>query len=174
MAAYGVIMYVNFTFIGVFFGYAVGSAPVIGYHYGAGNQEELQNLFRKSVRIIATISIVMMIGAEVLAKPLSMIFVSYDAKLLAMTVRGFMIYSVSFLFMGFNIFGSSFFTALNNGLISALISFLRALLFQVVALLLLPIFLELDGIWWAISVAELLALAVTIIFFVKMRKRYHY
>ncbi|MBQ4537003.1 MAG: MATE family efflux transporter [Lachnospiraceae bacterium] len=174
VAAYGVIMYVNFIFIGVFFGYAVGSAPVIGYHYGAGNQEELQNLFRKSIRIIMAISIVMMLGAEVLAKPLSMIFVSYDAKLLAMTVRGFMIYSVSFLFMGFNIFGSSFFTALNNGLISALISFLRALLFQVAALLLLPIFLELDGIWWAISVAELLALVVTIVCFVKMRKRYYY
>lgn len=174
VAAYGVIMYVNFIFIGVFFGYAVGSAPVIGYHYGAGNQEELQNLFRKSIRIIMTISIVMMLGAEVLAKPLSMIFVSYDKELLDMTTRGFMIYSVSFLFMGFNIFGSSFFTALNNGLISALISFLRALLFQVVALLLLPIFLELDGIWWAISVAELLALVVTIVCFVKMRKRYHY
>lgn len=174
VAAYGVIMYVNFIFIGVFFGYAVGSAPVIGYHYGAGNQEELQNLFRKSIRILLVLSAIMMIGAEVLAKPLSMIFVSYDANLLAVTVRGFMIYSISFLFMGFNIFGSSFFTALNNGLISALISFLRALLFQVVALLVLPVFLELDGIWWAISVAELLALVVTIVCFVKMRKRYQY
>ncbi len=174
VAAYGVIMYVNFIFIGVFFGYAIGSAPVIGYHYGAGNQEELQNLFRKSIRILLVLSAIMMIGAEVLAKPLSMIFVSYDANLLAMTVRGFMIYSISFLFMGFNIFGSSFFTALNNGLISALISFLRALLFQVAALLVLPVFLELDGIWWAISVAELLALVVTIICFVKMRKRYQY
>lgn len=174
VAAYGVIMYVNLIFIAVFLGYSIGSAPVISYHYGAGDHKELKNLFRKSMTIISVFSIVMLIMAEVLALPLAGIFVSYDKELLDMTVRGFMLYSLSFLFMGFNIFGSSFFTALNNGLVSAAISFLRTLLFQIAAVLTLPIFLALDGIWLSVVAAELLSLMVTAGCLIKMKDKYHY
>lgn len=174
VAAYGVIMYVNFIFISVFFGYSIGSAPVIGYHYGAGSHDELKNLLKKSLVIITLCSILLTALAEALAGPLSGIFVGYDEALFAMTVRGFMIYSLSFLFMGYNLYASSFFTALNNGAVSACISFLRALAFQAAAVLILPLFLKLDGIWLAIVVAELLALGVSAGFLVKMRGRYHY
>lgn len=174
VAAYGVIMYVNFIFIAVFLGYSMGSAPIIGFHHGAQNEAELKSLFRKSMVINAVLSIVLTILAEVLAKPLSAIFVSYDPDLFDMTVRAFMIYSLSFLVCGFNIFGSSLFTALNNGLISAAISFLRTLVFQVAAVLILPIFFELDGIWISVLVAELIAVILTFFCFIKYRKRYHY
>lgn len=174
VAAYGVIMYVNFIFIAVFLGYSMGSAPIIGFHHGAQNEAELKSLFRKSMVINAVLSVVLTLLAEVLAKPLSAIFVSYDPDLFNMTVRAFMIYSLSFLVCGFNIFGSSLFTALNNGLISAAISFLRTLVFQVAAVLILPIFFELDGIWISVLVAELIAVILTFFCFIKYRKRYHY
>lgn len=174
VAAYGVIMYVNFIFISVFFGYSIGSAPIIGYHFGAQNHTELKSLFRKSLTIIVSLSLAMTVLAELLSYPLSKIFVGYDAELFSMTCRAFMLYSLSFLFMGMNIFGSSFFTALNNGLVSAAISFLRTLLFQVAAVLLLPLAFGLDGIWCSIIAAEVLSLFVTIIFFVTQRKRYKY
>lgn len=174
VAAYGVIMYVTFIFIAVFLGYSIGVAPVIGYHYGADNREELKGLFRKSLTIIAVMAVALTTAAEVLARPLSAIFVGYDAALLEMTTRAFMIYSLSFLPCGFSIYGSSHFTALNNGLISAVISFLRTLLFQAAAVMLLPVFLGLDGIWAAIVVAELASLILTVFCFVKFRSRYHY
>ena len=174
VAAYGVIMYVNFIFVGVFLGYSFGVAPVVSYHYGAGNEGELKSLFRKSLTIIALCAAVLTAAAEGLAGPLSGIFVSYDAGLYEMTRRGFMIYSASFLFMGFNMFGSSFFTALNDGLVSALISFLRAFLFQIGAILVLPALLGLDGIWLSVVAAELLALAVTAVCFLKNRAKYGY
>ena len=174
VAAYGVIMYVNFIFVGVFLGYSFGVAPVVSYHYGAGNDGELKSLFRKSLTIIALCAAVLTAAAEGLAGPLSGIFVSYDAGLYEMTRRGFMIYSASFLFMGFNMFGSSFFTALNDGLVSALISFLRAFLFQVGAILVLPALLGIDGVWLAVVTAELLALMVTVTCLVKNKKKYQY
>ena len=174
VAAYGVIMYVNFIFVGVFLGYSFGVAPVVSYHYGAGNEGELKSLFRKSLTIIALCAAVLTAAAEGLAGPLSGIFVSYDAGLYEMTRRGFMIYSASFLFMGFNMFGSSFFTALNDGLVSALISFLRAFLFQVGAILVLPALLGIDGVWLAVVTAELLALTVTVTCLVKNKKKYQY
>lgn len=174
VAAYGVIMYVNFIFIAVFIGYAIGSAPIIGYHYGAGNKEEMQNVFGKSIRFNMVTGVVMTVVAILLAGVLAGLFVGYDAELCEMTKRGFTIYSISFLIMGLNIYGSSFFTALGNGLVSAFISFLRTLLFQLVAVLVLPIFFELDGIWMAIVVAEAVALMVTICFFVGNKKKYGY
>ena len=174
VAAYGVIMYVNFICVGVFLGYSFGVAPVVSYHYGAGNEGELKSLFRKSLTIIALCAAVLTAAAEGLAGPLSGIFVSYDAGLYEMTRRGFMIYSASFLFMGFNMFGSSFFTALNDGLVSALISFLRAFLFQVGAILVLPALLGIDGVWLAVVTAELLALTVTVTCLVKNKKKYQY
>ena len=174
VAAYGVIMYVNFIFVGVFLGYAFGVAPVVSFHFGAGNEGELKSLRKKSLVLIGSSAVVLTLLAEVLAGVLSGIFVGYDAELYAMTRRGFMIYSASFLFMGFNMFASSFFTALNDGPVSALISFLRTFLFQVGAILVLPALLGLDGIWLAVVTAELLAVAVTILCFVKKQKQYGY
>lgn len=174
VAAYGIIMYVSFIFAAIFIGYSIGSAPVIGYHYGAGNYTELKGLFRKSIFLITLWNIVLTILAVLTAQPLAQIFVGYDASLTALTRRALCLYSLSFLVMGFNIFGSAFFTALGNGVVSAAISFLRTLLFQVVAVLVLPILLGIDGIWLAIVAAEALALIVTVFFFVRKRNYYHY
>lgn len=174
VAAYGVLMYVNMIFLAAFIGYSVGVAPVIGYHYGAGNHGELKGLMRRSLVLIGIFSLGMLALAEGLARPLSMIFVSYDRELLDLTLRGFLIYSFSFLFAGIAIFGSSFFTALGNGLISALISFLRTLVFQMAAVLILPLILGIDGIWISIVAAELMAAAVTVLFLVGMKGKYRY
>lgn len=174
VAAYGVIMYVNFIFLGVFIGYSIGSAPVISYHFGADNRAELRGLYRRSLGIIAAMSAAMTALAEVLAMPLARIFVGYDEALLAMTRHGFMLYSLSFLFAGGGIFGSAFFTALNNGAVSALISFLRALVFQVAAVLILPRIMGLDGVWLAVPAAEALALAVAAACFSAKRRKYGY
>ena len=174
VAAYGVLMYVNFVFLSAFIGYSVGTAPIIGYHYGAGNHAELHSLLKKSLIIVGVFSVGMFMVAEALSRPLSMIFVSYDQALLEMTLRGFFIFSFSFLFAGMAIFGSSFFTALNNGLVSAVISFLRTLVFQTAAVLIFPLIWELDGIWLSIVAAELMAAVVTAIFLVAMRKKYQY
>ena len=174
VAAYGVIMYVNFIFVAIFLGYSIGSAPIIGYHYGAGNTGELKSLLRKSLVLVGGAGVLLTLLAEVLAAPLSLLFVGYDQSLMELTCRGFRLFSLSFLMTGFNIFGSAFFTALNNGAVSACISFLRTLLFQIAAVLLLPILLGVDGIWLSIVAAELLALGVTGIFLWKMRRRYHY
>jgi Na+-driven multidrug efflux pump len=174
IAAYGVIMYVAFIFVAIFIGYSIGVAPIIGYHYGAGNHSELKNLFRKSLWILAGCSILITVLAETLALPLSRIFVGYDAALLEMTTRAFMLYSLCFLVLGFNIFASSFFTALNDGLVSGMLSFLRTLLFQVATILLLPMIWELDGVWLAIVASELIALFVTIFCFFRFKEKYHY
>lgn len=174
VAAYGVLMYVNMIFLAIFIGYSIGTAPVISYHYGAQNHGELKSLIKKSFRILIFSSLSMLALSEFLARPLSKIFVSYDLDLLELTVRGFTIYSFSFLFAGINIFASSFFTALNNGLISALISFLRTLVFQVASVLLLPLILGIDGIWISIVVAELIACIVSLAFIMKKRAVYHY
>ena len=174
IVAYGVLMYVNFIFVAVFIGYSIGSAPIVGYHYGALNTGELKSLFKKSLVMLTLAGLAMCALAQLLAYPLSMIFVSYDEALLQLTVRGFRLYSVSFLICGFNIYGSALFTALNNGVISAAISFLRTLVFQVSMLFILPALLDLDGIWLSISAAELLALAVTATFIIAKRKKYGY
>ena len=174
VAAYGVLMYVNMIFLAAFIGYSVGVAPVTGYHYGAGNQEELKGLLKKSLVLIGVFSVGMVALAESLARPLALIFVGYDQELLAMTLRGFLVYSFSFLFAGVAIFGSSFFTALGNGLVSALISFLRTLVFQVAAVLIFPLIWGLDGIWFSIVAAEMVAALVTALFLVGKRRKYRY
>ncbi len=174
IAAYGVMMYVSFVFVSVFIGYAVGSAPIVGFHYGAGHHDELKSLLRKSLTLTAIAGVGMAALAFVLSTPLSGIFVGYDEGLYELTRRGFRLYSMSFLLAGFSIFGSSFFTALGNGGVSASISFLRTLVFQVAAVLILPVFLDIDGVWLAISAAELMALVVTTAFLVGMRKKYKY
>lgn len=174
VAAYGIIMYVNFIFMAIFFGYSIGSAPIIGYHYGAANQDELKNLFRKSVILMGGAGVVLTALAELLTVPLVTVFASYDAELFAMTCHGFRLYSFAFVIMGINVWGSAFFTALGNGVVSAAISFLRTLVFQIVVVIALPIFLGIDGIWLAIVAAELLALIITVIFFVVKREKYQY
>jgi putative MATE family efflux protein len=174
IAAYGVIMYVNFVFLAIFIGFSIGTAPIVGFNHGAENHRELRGLLRKSLILLGLFAVSMTVTAMVLAQPLSRVFVGYDTALLDMTVRAFRIYALSFLVCGFNIFGSSFFTALNNGLISALISFLRTLLFQVGAVLLLPLVLGLEGIWWSVIAAEAAAMVLTGFFLVIYRNRYHY
>lgn len=174
VAAYGTIMYVNFVFLAIFIGYAMGSAPIFSYHFGAQNHVELKNMFQKSLKLIGACGVFMAVVSQFLAIPFSRIFVGYDADLLSLTQNGFRIFCVVYLINGFNIFGSSFFTALNNGLVSALISFLRTLVFQISAVLILPLLLGLNGVWWAITVAEILTGAVTVFFFITKRKQYHY
>ena len=174
VAAYGVLMYVSMVFQAIFIGYAVGTAPVVGYHHGAGNRGELKGLLRRSVLLIGGFSAAMCLAGETLGRPLSVIFVGYDPELLDMTAHAFAIFSVAFLFSGFAIFGSSFFTALNDGLTSALISFLRTLVFQCAAVIIFPILWGLDGIWWSIVAAEVMAVAVTLAFLIGKRKKYGY
>lgn len=174
VAAYGVIMYVSFVFVAAFIGFSVGSAPIISYHYGAENTEELKNLRKKSSVIIFAASLGMFILAIVLSYPLASIFVGYDDILFELTRNAFIIYSISFLFSGFNIFGSAFFTALNNGGVSATLSFLRTLLFQVVSVLLLPVFFGINGIWFSVVSAELSAFIMTIMFITGLKSKYNY
>ena len=174
VSAYGVLMYVQFIFIAIFVGYSIGCAPVVSFHYGAGNHIELQNLLKKSTRIVGSLSIVLTVLALTLAHPLAKMFVGYDAELLAITSHAFKLFSFSFLLAGFNIFASSFFTALNNGAVSAAISFLRTLIFQTSSVLILPLILGVDGLWGANVAAEIFAFVISLAFLVANRKRYHY
>lgn len=174
VAAYGVVMYVCFIFMAVFFGYAVGVSPLVGYHCGAANHVELKNLLKKSLVLTALASLAMTVLAEVLAFPLAKIYVGYDETLCDMTVTAMRLYSVSFLICGFNIFGSAFFTGLNNGKVSALISFLRTLVIQVAAIFILPMILGINGIWLAVAAAEAVTLFVTLAMFLIHRRQYQY
>ena len=174
VSAYGVMMYVNLVFLAIFIGFSVGSAPIVSYHYGAENHEELKGLRQKSLVIIGIASVTMVILSQILARPLASIFVGYNEELLDLTTRGFRIFAILFAFAGLNIFGSSFFTALNNGPVSAAISFLRTVVFQVGMLFLLPLIFDADGIWASVTAAEMLAAIVTVGFLVGMRHKYKY
>ncbi|MBQ9848951.1 MAG: MATE family efflux transporter [Clostridia bacterium] len=174
VAAYGVLMYVSMIFAAAFIGYSVGTAPIIGYHYGADNRDELKGILRKSLLMLGIFGVVMTLSAELLAVPLSKMFVGYDGALMELTVSGFRIFGLCFIFMGFAIFGSGFFTALSDGLTSALISFLRTLVFQIAAVLILPLIWGIDGIWISIVVAEVMAVILTFVFLAVKRKKYGY
>jgi len=174
VAAYGVMMYVSMIFCGAFIGYSIGTAPVISYHHGAENHAELKSILRKSITLLSIFSVSMVIFAEILATPLSMIFVGYNDSLMNFTNSGFKIFALSFLFMGFAIFSSGFFTALNDGITSAVISFLRTLVFQVAAVLVLPLIFEINGVWLSIIVAELMAVILSVIFLIIKRNKYGY
>lgn len=174
VAAYGVLMYVSMIFQAVFIGYSVGSAPIIGYNYGAQNHSELKELLKNGFLFIGICAVFMFAAGELLLRPLSLMFVGYDEELLDMTAHAFSIFSFSFLLSGFSIFGSSYFTALNDGLTSALISFLRTLVFQIAAVLLFPIIFDLDGIWFSIVAAEIMSVTVTMLFLILKRKKYGY
>ena len=174
VAAYGVIMYAAFLFVAVFVGYAVGSAPIVSYHYGARNHAELNNLYTKSLRLIGVVAVIMTAASMVLIPYVARIFVGYDQDLLDLTSHAFRVYGLSFLIMGFNVYGSSFFTALGDGVTSALISFLRTLVFQLLFVLVLPMILDIEGVWLAVTAAELAALAVTVYMFVTKDQKFHY
>lgn len=174
VAAYGVMMYVSMIFSGAFIGYSIGTAPVIGFHYGAQNHGELKSILRKSLTLIGGFAVFMVLLSELSAVPLARLFVGYDLALMDLTVSGFRIFALSFLLMGFAIFGSGFFTALNDGLTSALISFLRTMVFQIAAVLILPLVLGVDGIWWSIAVAEGMAVLLTFLFLKIKQKKYGY
>lgn len=174
VSAYGVLMYVQFIFVAIYIGYAIGCAPITGYHFGAQNHVELKNMLRKSAFLSAISGIVLTILAIVLSSPLAKLFVGYDEELYELTRHAFSLFAYSFLLAGFNIFTSSFFTALNNGAVSAAISFMRTLIFQTLSVLILPIFLGVDGIWLAITVAEVFAFILSLIFLFAKREKYHY
>ncbi len=174
VAAYGVIMYLSLVFNAMFIGYSIGTAPIISFNYGARNSDELKNIFKKSIKLILCCGLFLLFASAFLGRPLSTIFVGYDEELLDLTVFALRIYSIAFLICGFNIFGSAFFTALNNGLISAGISFLRTLVFQIICVMLLPLIFGVNGIWFSVTIAELCAATVTVMCFIAQRKRYKY
>ena len=174
VAAYGVIMYVEFIFVAVFIGYSIGSAPIISFNYGAGNDKELKNVFKKSNFFMLFVGIAMALAAYFLAPAFAKIFVSRDAEVLKMTVDGMKTIAVTYLLVGFNIFASSFFTALNNGVVSAVISVLRTFLFKLSLVLILPLVLGLSGIWQATVFAEVLAFIISFIFIAANRRKYKY
>ena len=174
IAAYGAVMYVEFAFVAVFIGYSIGTAPIVSYHYGSENHDEVKNMLQKSFKIMSILGITMMVLAQILASPLAKVFVGYDKQLFDMTVHGFRLFSFYFILAGINIYSSSFFTALNNGMISAIISFSRTLGFETLAVIILPIFLQLDGVWLAITVAEICAFVISISFLIAKREKYHY
>lgn len=174
VAAYGVIGYVLFIFIAVFLGYSTGCAPIVSYNYGAKRHDELRGVVRRSIRIIVFLSVGLTILAELLSAPLARLFVGYDAGLFELTCRALRIYSLSFLLCGLNIYASSLFTALNNGLISAIISFARTIIFECGAVIVIPLLMGIDGIWWAISFAEGGALIMSAVFFLANLRRYQY
>lgn len=174
VAAYGVIMYAAYVFAAIFVGYSVGTAPIISYHYGAENKDELKNLLKKSLILLSIMGAAMLVLTEALSRPLSSIFVGYDVELLDITTKGMRLYGISFLLVGFNIFSSSFFTALNDGFISALISFIRTLVLQIATILVMPIWLGIDGVWLSVVVAEVLAIIVSVACWIGKKKKYGY
>ena len=174
VAAYGVMMYVSMIFAGAFIGYSIGTAPVVSYHFGAQNHDELKSILRKSLYMLGIFGAVMFIAAELTAPALAKFFVGYDEGLMKLTIHGARIGALSFLLMGFAMFSSGFFTALNDGVTSAIISFLRTLVFEAAAVIFLPMLLGVDGIWWAIVAAEMMAVVLAVFFLAVKQKKYHY
>jgi len=174
LAVYGVLMYLAMIFMACFMGYSLGVAPVISFHFGAQNHNELKSLLRKSLTFIGVGSLLMVLAGEVLAGPLSVLIGGKEPELQHLTKRAFAIFSLSFLFCGVPMFGSTFFTALNDGLTSALISFPRTLVFELLAILIMPMFWGVDGIWWSIVIAEVSATTLTTGFLWGKRNKFHY
>ncbi|MDD6307772.1 MAG: MATE family efflux transporter [Clostridia bacterium] len=174
VAAYGVVMYAAFIFLGVFVGYSQGSAPIMGYHYGAQNQKEMRNVLQRSLVLLGASGIVLTALAVLFVRPIASVFVGYDAALFDLTVHAFTICCIPFLFMWFNIYTSAFFTALNDGAVSASISFMRALVLPVLCIILLPMIWELDGVWYSLAGSEVLGVFVSLFFLISKRKKYHY
>ena len=174
IAAYGVMMYVSMIFSSAFIGYSVGVSPVISFHYGAQNHSELKSLLKKSLVMVALFGLGMVILGEVFAFSLSKIFVGYDKELFDLTLWGFRIFALSFGFFGFGMFASGFFTALNDGLTSAIIAFVRTLVLQSFAVMILPLIWGINGVWWSVVAAEFMSLILGSFFLVIKRKKYNY
>lgn len=174
VAAYGVVMYAAFIFMGVFMGYSSGSSPIMGYHYGAENKKEMKNIMKKSMILLSCSAVFLTGAAFASAETLASIFVGYDAALKALTTRAFIICSIPFLFMWFNVYASSFFTALNDGAVSAAISFMRALVLPVTSIIVMPLLLGLNGVWFSFTTSELLGIIVSLVFLLGKRKKYGY
>ena len=174
VSAYGIIMYVGFLFSETYVGYSVGSASIVRYHYGAGNKDELKGLLKRSVKLLGVVAVIMTLLSEIFTKPLASIFVGYDTELLNLTINALRLYSLSYIISWFNIYASSFFTAPNDCFVSAIISFLRTLVFQVIMILIVPSILGINGIWLPVVFAEILAIIVSIICFIKNQKKYEY
>lgn len=174
VAAYGVIMYVDFIFISLLGGYMMGLENIVAYHHGAENHEEVKSLRQKSLKFVAIMGLLMFVAAELSAGALANFFVGYDQALTELATHAFRLYASAFLVMGFNSFASSFFTALGNGSISATISFCHTFVFEILAVLLLPLCLGADGIWLSLLVAECCCLLVSWFFFKRNQKRYQY
>ena len=174
VAAYGVVMYAAFIFLGVFNGYAQGSSPVMGYHYGAQNHREMKNIMKRSIVLLSVAAVALTALAIALARPIASVFVGYDPALLDLTARAFVICATPFLVMWFNIYTSSFFTALNDGPVSAAISFMRSLVLPTVCIILMPMVWELDGVWYSLVGSEVLGVAVSAYFLLSKRKKYQY
>ena len=172
--AYGIIMYLAFVFTAIFLGYSSAVAPIESYNYGAQNNKELKNVLIKSLIITSILSVSMFIISFTLAEPFSFIFANGSDTLLKITTNGMRIYSIAFLFIGLSIYISTFFTALNNGLISALIAFLRTLVFQIVFVFVFPLFLGKYGIFFAILAAEIMSILLAITFLLIYKKKYRY
>lgn len=174
VAAYGVVMYAAFVFLGVFNGYSQGSSPIVGYHHGAQNHEEVRNVLKRSLVILGSAAVVLTVVAIGGAGFLSSIFVGYDAELLEMTTRAFRICAIPFLVMWFNMYTSCFFTALNDGAVSAAISFMRSLVLPLICVIVMPTIWHLDGVWFSLVGSELLGVFVSLFFLIGKRKKYHY
>ena len=174
VAAYGVLMYVLFIFAAIYIGYSMGCAPIIGYHYGAKNPSELRNILNKSFKLLTFTGFVMLIVGEVFARPLSSLFVGYDVTLTNMTVHAMRITTICFVILGINVFSSSFFTALSNGWLSAIISFLRTFVFKLSFVIFLPVIMGIEGIWWSNPLSEIVAFIISVVSLSLMRKRYDY
>ena len=174
VSAYGVMMYVNFIYVAVFIGYSIGTAPIIGYNYGSNNKKELHNIYKKSLFIMGSFGVIMTLLALALAHPISKLYVGYNEELFQLTKNAFYIFSFSFVFSGFSIFASSMFTALGNGIISAVISFLRTLVFQLACVYILPLILGVNGIWLSMLIAEILSTLVAVILCITQKKKYGY
>lgn len=174
IAIYGVLMYISIIFDNIYMGYSVGIAPIIGYHYGAQNHKALKELLKKSVVIISSSAVLMYIVSLKMAGPLCAVFLGYDKILLNITIHAFSIFRFAFLFSGYPIFGSAFFTALNNGVISMVISGMRTFLFQSASVILFPLIWGVDGIWLSLIIAEAMSAMLTFLLLVLNRKKYHY
>lgn len=174
IVAYGVIMYISYIFNGVYIGYSIGTTPIVGYNYGAENKDGIKNLLKKSLIIILMCALILTGLAEMLSGTLAKIFVGYNKELLDLTTKAIRIFSLSFIISGFNVFASSFFTGLNNGIVSGSISFLRTFVFQIIMIFTLPLIFNINGIWMAVIFAEMLALCVSFMFFAKNKAKYEY
>ena len=172
VSAYGVIMYVSLLFSAIFIGYEIACSPLMSFQNGAGNTCEKRSLFKKSMLIISVASVILFVIGESCAYPIAYIFTGYNQDLCDLTVMAFRMYACSFLFMGIAMYGSAFFTSLENGLISAIISFVRTLVCELGAVIILPYLFGAQAIWLSFVVAEIVAALLSGLLIVAFSRKY--